>query len=402
MIGLATYRTESRRGVAPAFAPVAERPKGELVWIQAGEPGGGRAKYDLARELLRARDDMSILMTTELSENLPEADRLIIDRIPDEHPDYTEAFLAHWAPDTALWLWGGLRPNLILSTWKAGAPMYIVDAGQDGFDRARDGWLPEVPRNLLAHFDGWFARSEAAKSRLVQLGCPDALVAQVPPLQPLGETLPFAETELDEMRAELSGRPVWFARSISASEVAYVLEAHKNAMRSAPRLLLIIEPTPGVDISWMTDRFAEAELRHATWSEGETPNESVQIMLADETGDAGLWYSLASVSFLGQSLDPDGKGCNPYEAAAHGSAVLYGPHVDEHLRSYSRLAAAGAARLISDAQSLSTAIARLTSPDQAATMAMAAWDVVTAGATATDKIATLVCNVLDKRAGHSE
>lgn len=402
MIGLAAYRTESRRTVAPPFAPVAPRPVGELVWLHADEPGGGRAKYDLARELLQMRDDLTVLVTANNHSQAPELEGLILDQVPDEHPDYTEAFIGHWAPDTTLWMWGGLRPNLILSTWKNGAPMYVIDAGQDGFDRSKEGWLPEVPRNLLAHFDGWLTRSEAAKLRLEQLGCPKDQVEHVPPLQPLGQTLPFVDSDLEELRAELTGRPVWFARGITAHELPFVLEAHKNAMRSAPRLILILEPAENTDIASMISSFAEAEFRHASWNEGALPNESAQILLADTQEDTGLWFSLASVSFLGQSLDPDGKGCDPYQAAAHGSAVLYGPHVDAYLRSYSRLAASGAARLISDAQSLSTAVARLTSPDQAATMAMAAWDVVTAGAAATERISALVSEALDKRAGTPE
>lgn len=397
MIGLAAYRTESRRAVAPDFRPVSPRPAGELVWLHAGEPGGGRAKLDLARELTQSRDGLSVLLTTEAPESFAAPRNVIVENLPDDHPDFTERFLKHWAPDVTLWVWGGLKPNLVLSAWKHGSPMYLVDAGQDGFDRARDGWAPEVPRNLLAHFDGWFARSEAARLRLLQLGCPEDKVEQVPPLQPLGQTLRFAASDLEDLREELSGRPIWFARCITPLELPFVLEAHKNAMRSAPRLLLILEPAPGASHAAMTEAFAAEELRHTVWGDGEIPNESAQILFADEPEETGLWFSLASVSFLGQSLDPSGKGCDPYEPAAHGSAVLYGPNVDGYLRSYSRLAAAGAARLISDAQGLSTAVARLTSPEQAATMAMAAWDVVTAGAEAADKIALITGDALDRR-----
>ena len=132
------------------------------------------------------------------------------------------------------------------------------------------------------------------------------------------------------------------------------------------------------------------------------PSESAQILFADLPDETGLWYSLASVSFLGQSLDPAGRGQDPYEAAAHGSAVLYGPNVHGYLRSYSRLASAGAARMIADAEALATSVSRLTSPDQAARMAMAAWDVVTQGAESMDRIMVLVNDALDRRAGIPE
>lgn len=401
-VGLATYKTLSRRTPAEDFTPVANRPKGELVWIHVGEPGTGRAKFDLAREIIRLRDDVSVLLTTDEPEKVPMTDRLYTEDIPSDHPDTTEAFAKHWAPDVALWVWGGLRPNLVLSTWKHGAPLFLVNAGQDGFDRQRDHWLPEVPRRLLAHFDVWLARSEAARLRLIQLGCPDDRVIEVPPLQPVGQTLPFVQSDLEDLRETLTGRPVWFARGVTENELPTVLRAHNSALRHAPRMLMILEPAIDADQERMIEMFGDQKLRHARWSDGDMPSESAQILFADLPDETGLWYSLASVSFLGNSLDPDGRGRDPYEAAAHGSAILYGPNVKDYLRSYARLASSGAARMISDADSLSTSVSRLTSPDQAARMAMAAWDVVTQGAEAMDKIMTLVNEALDRKAGTSD
>jgi 3-deoxy-D-manno-octulosonic-acid transferase len=65
--------------------------------------------------------------------------------------------------------------------------------------------------------------------------------------------------------------------------------------------------------------------------------------------------------------------------------------------SYSRLAAAGAARIVNDADALTTAVSRLIAPDQAATMAHAGWDVISEGAALADRIIDLTQDALDQR-----
>ena len=84
-------------------------------------------------------------------------------------------------------------------------------------------------------------------------------------------------------------------------------------------------------------------------------------------------------------------------AAGLGSAVLYGPNVRNHLNAYSRLASAGAARIVNDANALGVAVARLIAPDHAATMALAGWQVASESAAVTDRIVDLVQDALDQR-----
>ena len=124
--------------------------------------------------------------------------------------------------------------------------------------------------------------------------------------------------------------------------------------------------------------------RTAVWSEGEMPDETTQILLADTRGEMGLWYRLAPVTFMGSSLMPGHGGRDPYEPAALGSAILYGPNVGRYLAAYSRFAAAGAARIVKDSDSLAAAVQQCLAPDKAAQMATAGWEVASEGAEVTD------------------
>ena len=293
---------------------------------------------------------------------------------------------------------GGLRPNLVLSAAALGNPFYLIDASQDGFAEARKSWLPEVPSQLLTHFDGWLARSEAARTRLTEYGVDADRVERVSPLRALGQTLPAVETDQDELREALSGRPVWFARNVGQDELQQVLEAHRLAMRITPRLLLVVEAAEERLVEGMSSYMEAQNFRHICWSNGDMPTESTQILFADLPDEAGLWYRLASVTFLGQSFAPNGQSCDPFEAAAHGSAILFGPHITAHQPYYHRLSKAGAARVVQGAQGLASSIVQLLAPDQAARMAMTAWDLVTEGAETANRIAELVHATLDNRA----
>jgi 3-deoxy-D-manno-octulosonic-acid transferase len=159
---------------------------------------------------------------------------------------------------------------------------------------------------------------------------------------------------------------------------------------------LILNPAENVSVEHCMAQALADDFRVRNWGANEYPEDMTQVLLAGGLDDLGLFYRLAPVSFLGSSLVTGHGGRNPFEAAALGSAILYGPNVRQYLPSYTRLANAGAARIVNDAISLGTAVTRLVAPDQAAVMAHAGWDVVSSGADQTDRVVLVVQNILDK------
>lgn len=402
--GMAAYRALSRRSAARSFVPSAHRPKGEVVWLHAAEAGNLLAIQDLAQRLCSARDGLHVLITLPDGEGLnmarttsPKEDTIHLDELPSEHPAAVESFLKNWAPDMCIWSWGRLRPTLVHETHRNGCPMILIDADTGGFDGRRDRWLPDLSRDLLTGFVARMARSVQAAQRLQNLGLPANAIKVTSPLQAGGQALPCADEDLSEMTKTLSGRPVWLATSVQEEEVATILTAHRYAVRYSHRLLLILHPAHSQSLIDFAEQAVEQGFRVGEWSVGDDISETTQVLMAEDGHDLGLFYRLAPVSFLGSSLSPGHGGCNPFEAAALGSAVLYGPNVRRYLPFYSRLANAGAARIVKDAQSLGTAVTRLIAPDQAAAMAHAGWDVISHGAELTDRVIDLVQTTLDER-----
>jgi len=405
-LGLTAYRALVRRGGAEPAASYSARPGGELVWFHAAEPGNVLAVLDLAKRLMTMRDRLSVLITLPESASFSDpppctTDNIFITRVPGEHPDNIEAFLSHWQPDFCVWTWGGLRPNLVLATTARSCPMIMIDADTAGFDGRRDRWLPELTRQLLSGFELALARSDAGLRRLVQLGLPRDRGEATSALMAGGEVLNCADSDLTDMSACLGGRPVWYANQILPEEIPVVLSAHRQALRLSHRLLLILHTHDYATAALAYERSRARGFTAIRWGEDPYPDETTQVMVADDPGDRGLFFRVAPVSFLGSSLVAGHGGSDPFEAAALGSAVLYGPKVRHYLPSYGRLATAGAARIVNDAGALGNAVSRLIAPDQAATMAHAGWDVISEGAALADRVIDTVQDRLDDIAGAS-
>ncbi|MEM7520899.1 MAG: glycosyltransferase N-terminal domain-containing protein [Pseudomonadota bacterium] len=384
-----------------AFVP---RRAGELVWLHAGEIGNLLAVHDLAVRLTRARVGCNVLITLPPLEKAqtphppapPPAEITQIDA-PAEHPAAVSAFVDHWKPNVCTWVWGGLRPNLIRTAHEAGCALYLIDADRDGFERKTNRWVPDNTRRALAQFDAAFTRSAVGHRRLSQLGVPATKMRQTTPLLAGGDALGCNEREEAELSAALGGRPVWFATHITRDEISTVLAAHRHASRLSHRLLLILQPAQADITQEAAAMVADQGMTLAQWDDGALPDEATQVLISEDIADRGLFFRAAPLCFLGATLHPGDAACDPLDAAALGSAVLYGPKVRHFMPSYSRLVAAGAARIVNDADALGAAVASLIAPDHAAAMAHAGWDVISQGATLTDSVIDRVQERLDKQ-----
>ena len=106
-----------------------------------------------------------------------------------------------------------------------------------------------------------------------------------------------------------------------------------------------------------------------------------------------MWYRIAPVTFMGGSL-VDYGGHNPFEPAALGSAIIHGPHVHRVADIYQRLWKVNATVKVKSGQDLIAALGKVLSPDKAAEMAHAAWEVSSSGAEVTDRALDLLAEYL--------
>jgi 3-deoxy-D-manno-octulosonic-acid transferase len=377
------------------------RPRGDLIWAHAADPDAVPALIQLAVRLRAARPDVSILLTLPQGEPSPDAlpTYVLTAPIPEDNRAQSQAFLAHWQPDLCIWHTGHLRPTLITALSRRDVPMILVDAVDHAFEEPRFRWSKRADKSALGGFQAVFARTANAARKLTRLGVDPEILEVTGPLQEAGPALMCNEDERQDMAESLAGRPIWTAAYVQDKEIPLIIEAHRIAMRAAHRLMLILVPADPAQGPSIADRLRDEGFRIADWALGDFPQDTTQILLADSLDDMGLWYRLAPISFLGSSLISGRGGCDPFEPATLGSAILYGPNVSRHMGAYARLSRVGAARVVRDAATLGAMVTRLGAPDQAAAMAQSAWDVATSGAEVTDRVLDLVQDMLDMRGG---
>ncbi len=391
-LGLTLYNLSNRRDPG-AQAERPPRPAGRLVWLHAPNPEIARSMLELARRLIED-DGLPVLFTCP-ADIAPRAG-LVLQPPPADTPAEARAFLDHWRPEIALFSEGELRPVLIHESTERRIPLLMVAARSPYILRERDGWYPGLVRGLLATFRNVLAIDEASARAFRKAGAPLSTVEVLGKMEEESAALPHLEAERESLARLLATRPVWLAASLPEAEETAAIAAHRAALRLAHRLLLIIVPDDPARAEPLGQRMEETEgWTVALRSKEQEPDPETEVYIADTPDEYGLWYRLAPITFMGGSLA--GQGClrDPLEAAALGSAILYGPRPGRFGTTFGRLGAARAARAVGSAPDLAEALGDLLSPDRAARLAQAAWAVTSDGAEVTDHIHMLIRAIMD-------
>jgi 3-deoxy-D-manno-octulosonic-acid transferase len=386
-IGLALYNLRPRRDPPPPRAERPARPAGRLVWLHAPDGDSAARLLALARRLIE-EDGHTVLLTCPVA--LPVRPGPLVQPPPAETPAEVRSFLDHWRPDLAVMADGEIRPALVDATAARGVPLVLVDGREPRLVHGRDGWYPGLLRGTLGVFAAIAVLDEGAARAFRRAGAPASRVRVLGRMERESIVLPCLEAERAAFARLLAARPVWFAAAVPEGEEGAVIEAHRRALRLAHRLLLILAPADPERVPALAARLeAEEGWGVARRAEDEEPTAEVEVFLGD-TGEMGLWYRLAPISWIGGSLAGPGAQRDPMEAAALGSAIVHGPRPGPYGAALGRLGAARAARAVSSAADLGEAVADLLAPDRTARLAQAAWGVATDGTEVTDRVLALV------------
>ena len=387
-------RLDERRGIASRA-----RPDGPLMWFHAASVGESLSLLELLRRISEERPDLHFLVTTGtvtsaeiMASRLPPA--AFHQFIPLDATAFVKRFLDHWRPDVAVWTESEFWPSLLVETAKRDIPMLLINAriSKQSVDRWR--FLKGAARALLGLFQHAQVQDEVSAMYLRRLGLPVERTEITGTLKEGAAALPCDEDIRASFVARLGNRPTWLAASTHEGEEEQVLAAHRLALKSNPRLLLILAPRHPDRGDSLAEMLQADGWSYARRAAGELPDKETQVYLADTMGELGLWYRIAPVSFVGGSLMPIG-GHNPFEPAALGSAILHGPYITNFVDIYQRLTDVRAARLVSRGETLAQAVDDLMNPDKAAAMANAAWEVSSVGAVVTDQALDLLLETID-------
>ena len=362
------------------------RKDGPMIWAHAATPAALDAMLDLLMRAQMIEPSLSYVLSAPTSEYV--FDSAVV-RLQEADLQLGQDFLKKMSPDLCLWADDSISKPLFGLIQRFPIQIILINAKTQKL-RGRT-WLlrKTVARQALRPVAYAFVETVEASGHLRNLG----LAARN--IEVLGQFLGGVvapgcdEAERDRLGEILTGRPVWFAHQVPSPEIKIVLQAFLQAQRRAHQMLLIFDLADPSNEAELLEICKELDLiTHARAVEGE-PNSRTQIFLTEDCSDTGLWYRLASVSYMGGSFSGSNLP-NPMIAAALGSAVVHGPDVIYFQYAYARLCEAGATRPLQQVGDLSQRVAELMEPDQCAVMAEKGWRVVSEGAVITDRLVELV------------
>ena len=361
------------------------RPEGTVIWARCSHPDQFNAVETLNRKLSEDGDPVYVVATL-LDWNPVFAERALPEPRGREN---IRSFIAHWKPVMIVWVKGDLDPILLAEMSAAKISTILVDATAEGLDHIAGTWVPGAMRSLLSHFEAVLTLDQNAADRLIKAGTPEDTVLVTGAMEDSAPVLPCIEAERSDVAKAIGTRPVWLAAAAQLDETDDLGAAHMVASRRAHRLLLIVVPKHSVMAFPIAEKMRERGFNVAMRSKEPEPSEITQVYIVDTDEELGLWYRVAPITYLGGTLK--GGGCrDPFEVAALGSAVLYGPMVDPFQRHAARLNAADASRLIRSSADLGPTVESLLSADKTAQLAHAAWDITSRGANVTNRIAAFI------------
>ena len=292
-------------------------------------------------------------------------------------------------------------PNLLRECRVRGVKTVVVNGriSRRSFPRYKlvKRWFSRV----LADIDRFCVQGDETARRLIALGADPARVVITGSLKfdalqtvPIPGRGPQRVLRFFRLRP---GRPVLMAGSTLKGEEEPVVRAF-NRLRATPRgqgaLLVIAARHP--------ERFAEVErlcrqegLSTVRRTELPIDNEPrVDAVILDTIGELAHLYQIATAVFVGGSIVPAG-GHNILEPAAHGKAIVFGPHMEN----FSEIAATflandAAVRVQSEGELEEALLSLMGDPVRRARLGAAARALVVANRGAKDKTLAAIADVL--------
>lgn len=334
-----------------------------VLWVHAVSVGETMAALPLVQRMKASYPEATILLTHMTASGRAAGRELFGDGVvqawlPYDVPFAVNRFLAHFRPAAGFLVETELWPNLIAEAHRQEVPVFLVNARMSERSAESYARFSSLTRPMLRRLRGVAAQSPADAVRLTGLGVPAPIVTGN-----LKYDVSIPDNALTlgaELRLRFgASRPVWMAASTREGEEALILDAIARAPMPAGSLLVMVPRHP--------HRFAVvAELLRSRGvpfvrrSENRSVPADVGVALGDSMGEMSAYYAATDVAFVGGSLLPLG-GQNLIEPIALGIPVLIGPHTFNFAEATAGAIAAGAARLVADADEMARAVCELLS-----------------------------------------
>ena len=378
-----------RFGATPTLP--AKRPGVRRVWLQAVSVGEMLAIAPLL-EALHADPEVEMYLTTTTSTGYALArerySRLVVGLayFPVDWWPFARRAWKQIEPDLVILPEGERWPEHIRQAESRRVPVIAINARMSDRSFRRMLKLRFLAVPLFRGITHVLACSEHDAERFRRIGFAPGSIVTTGNIK-LDVAIPvLADGEKAALRRELGfgDEPVLLGSSTWPGEESALLDAFATLRAAGRPVGLLIVPRHAERRAEIESLLQGSCFAYHFRSHGPVSNgASVDVAVADTTGELRRLTQLSDLVFIGKSLPPHHEGQTPVEAAALGKPVIFGPEMSNFRVIARDMRAVGAARTVTDAVSLrETVLALWTDAEERARMAAAAqsWRAANQGA----------------------
>ncbi len=379
------------------------------VWLQAVSVGEMLAIGPLLEGL--HRDGVEVYLTTTTSTGFKLAnDRyrgltVGIGYFPVDWWWFSARAWTRIAPDLMILTEGERWPEHLFQARRRGVPVLSINSRLSDRSFARMQRNRAAARLMTDGITRFMSVSAEDSARLAALGVAPECISTTGNIK-LDVQIPLISSEeRTQLRSELGlAEPlILLGSSTWPGEEAALVQAWRTARAAGVRCSLLLVPRHAERRAEIEQALTAAGVRSHFRSRGSAPD-SVEVAVADTTGELRRLSQLADVVFVGKSLGSHTEGQTPVEAAALGKPILFGPGMSNFRDIARDLLKRGAAVEVADVAQLSEhALWLLQNEDQrkALSSAATAWHRGNSGALARtlDVVRAEVATISQKKWG---
>jgi 3-deoxy-D-manno-octulosonic-acid transferase len=355
-----------KRAPALPFSPLGGRGQGEggpstterrtrpRAWFHGVSVGEIHLLRQVVGEFERRHPDWECVVSTTTNTGFQEASKafasLDVFYWPFDFSWAVRRALEHVRPGLIVLAESELWPNFVFAAKKQDIPIALINARMSPKTCRNYARLRWLARPVLACTDligvqtdeyaGFFSRLGVPPDRIVVTG--SVKYDGISPQAAGPKTI-----ELSELFRLKADEPLLVAGSTQAPEEAILFDIFRRLRARHPGLRLVIVPRQRERFEEVAGLLARSQIAFLKRSQLHEPA-AAPVILVDSIGELGALWPLATIGFVGGSMDGKRGGQNMIEPAAAGVPTAFGPHVWNFRDTANRLISAGGAFQVRD------------------------------------------------------
>jgi 3-deoxy-D-manno-octulosonic-acid transferase len=301
------------------------KPFGPIIWLHGASVGESLMALNLIKNLQIIYPNYYFLITsgTKTSVNIIEKSNipnLIHQYTPLDIDFSTKWFIDYWRPQLGIFIESEIWPNLIYNASKK-FPLILANGSMSDLSFSKWKYVGYFLSSILNKFALIIARNQSDLEKFKALGAKN--------VEHLGN-LKFSTSKpiVDELKFEhiskqLLSRKTLFAASTHEGDEQIILNCYKNLKLQHPDLLLLIAPRHPSRTTCINHQINQQNLVSSIRTIGDYIENNTDVYIINTLGELGMFYSLATISFIGGSFKNGGH--NLIEAAFFNTLIIFGP-----------------------------------------------------------------------------